>query len=217
MSEATIEVKNLAVVDLVPYENNPRINTDAVDGLARSISRYGFLVPVVVDANMVIVTGHTRLLAAKQLGMTHVPVIQAMDLTEAEAAGFRLADNRLSENSRWDEGKLASELDMLYAMGFDIGETGFSKEELDCLTNPITADCLDDLSASNVCGDIEPVVMGTRKFVIVSVGTYRVPISIPAYNDWDRELLKQYGSRSEVQKALLVRLGMTEAIGKFPL
>ena len=99
--------------DLIPYENNPRKNDEAVDKVALSISAFGFKVPIVIDKNNVIVTGHTRLKAAKKLGYKSVPCIMADDLTEEQIRAFRLADNKVAEFSSWDEGKLMQELEAL--------------------------------------------------------------------------------------------------------
>ena len=77
-----MNIIDMPVNSIIPYENNPRKNDDAVDKVALSISAFGFKVPIVIDANNVIVTGHTRLKAAKKLGMKEVPCILADDLTE---------------------------------------------------------------------------------------------------------------------------------------
>lgn len=101
------------VDELIPYENNPRKNDDAVDKVALSILAFGFRVPLVIDKNNVVVTGHTRLKSAKKLGMTEVPCLVADDLTEEQIKAFRLADNKVSEFSEWDEDKLMKELESL--------------------------------------------------------------------------------------------------------
>ena len=101
------------VNDLIPYENNPRKNDDAVDKVALSISAFGFRVPLVIDKNNVIVTGYTRLKSAKKLGMTEVPCIVADDLTDEQIKAFRLADNKVAEFSEWDDEKLMKELEAL--------------------------------------------------------------------------------------------------------
>lgn len=108
-----MNIIDLNVDELVPYENNPRKNDEAVDKVALSISAFGFKVPIVIDANNVIVTGHTRLKAAKKLGMKTVPCIMADDLTEEQIKAFRLADNKVAEFSEWDEEKLMKELEAL--------------------------------------------------------------------------------------------------------
>ncbi|WP_245191098.1 DNA modification methylase [Anaerococcus rubeinfantis] len=115
------------VDELVPYVNNPRDNKNAVDAVASSIKNFGFKVPIVIDRENEIVTGHTRLLAAKKLGMSEVPVVVADDLSDAEVKAFRLADNKVSELSGWDWSLLESELDELEDLDleFDMEEFGF--------------------------------------------------------------------------------------------
>ena len=98
------------VKDLIPYENNPRNNDEAVDYVAKSIEEFGFKVPCVVSSDGVLITGHTRLKACKKLGIDEVPCIVADDLTEDQIKAFRIADNKVSEYSTWDNTKLAEEL-----------------------------------------------------------------------------------------------------------
>ena len=98
------------VDELIPYVNNPRDNAGAVDAVASSIKNFGFKVPIVIDKGNEIVTGHTRLLAAKKLDMDKVPVIIADDLSEAEVKAFRLADNKVGELAQWDLEALENEL-----------------------------------------------------------------------------------------------------------
>ena len=105
-----LEIIYKQVSDLHPYERNPRKNKDAVKSVAASIQAFGFKVPIVIDANGVIVTGHTRLLAAKQLGLKEVPCVVADDLTEDQIKAFRLADNRVAEMATWDQDLLPMEL-----------------------------------------------------------------------------------------------------------
>lgn len=95
---------------LIPYVNNPRLNDNAVDAVAASIKEFGFKVPIVVDGENVIINGHTRLKAARKLGLKQVPVIVADDLTPGQVKAFRLADNKTSELAEWDMGKLDIEL-----------------------------------------------------------------------------------------------------------
>lgn len=101
--------------EISPYEGNPRKTDGAVAAVAESINRFGFKVPIVVDSNMVIIAGHTRLEAAKKIGLEKVPVIVAEDLSEDQAKAFRLADNKTAEIAVWDFEKLEKELEDLDA------------------------------------------------------------------------------------------------------
>ena len=115
-----MRVIDIAVNELQEYENNPRNNDVAVDAVAASIREFGFKVPVIIDSKMVIVAGHTRVKAAKSIGMETVPCIIADDLTPEQIKAFRLADNKVSELSNWDFTKLEEELS-----GLDIDMTAF--------------------------------------------------------------------------------------------
>lgn len=120
-----MKILDIAVENLKEYENNPRRNDDAVPFVANSIKEFGFKVPIVVDKNMVIIAGHTRLKAAKELGMKTVPCIMADDLTEEQVKAFRLADNKTSELSQWNFLKLDEELSDIFSVdmkGFGFGE-----------------------------------------------------------------------------------------------
>lgn len=111
------------ISDLRAYENNPRNNVDAVDKVAASIEEFGFKVPIIIDGDGVIIAGHTRLLAAKSLGMKKVPCIVADDLTPEQVKAFRLADNKVAEYSTWDFQKLNIELEEL--KDFEMKDFGF--------------------------------------------------------------------------------------------
>jgi len=114
--------------ELIPYEKNPRQNQAAIGPVAASIRDFGFKVPIVIDKDNVIVAGHTRLAAAKQLGMTEVPVIVADDLTPAQIKAFRLADNKTAEMADWDFNLLDDEL---AEIDFDMTEYGFENTDFD--------------------------------------------------------------------------------------
>ena len=106
----SMEIVNIAVDKLVPYENNPRNNTEAIQYVANSIKEFGFKVPLVIDSDNVVICGHTRLLAAKQLGLKDVPCVVADDLTDEQIKAFRLADNKVGEIATWDLSALVDEL-----------------------------------------------------------------------------------------------------------
>jgi site-specific DNA-methyltransferase (adenine-specific) len=99
--------------ELTPYEKNARKNDATVPYLVNSIKRFGFRVPLVIDAKGVVVCGHTRLKAALNMGMKKVPCVVADDLTKAEVKAFRLADNKIAEMSGWDFEALDLELEEL--------------------------------------------------------------------------------------------------------
>lgn len=117
----------MSVNDLTPYENNPRRNEHAIQFVANSIKGFGFKVPIVIDKNNVIVAGHTRLLAAKELGLEMVPCIKADDLTDEQVRAFRLADNKVSEAAGWDFDALDQELAELDDI--DMNQFGFADTE----------------------------------------------------------------------------------------
>lgn len=119
----------VSISDIIPYKNNPRKNTDAVQYVKNSIKEFGFRIPMVLDAENVIVCGHTRFLAAQELGITEVPCTYADDLTEEQIKAFRLADNKTAEMSAWDFEKLELELSEL--PGIDMADFGFVNAEFD--------------------------------------------------------------------------------------
>lgn len=121
-----MKVKNIPIEELNEYENNPRkIPLEAVEAVSKSIEEFGFKVPVVVDKDNVIVSGHTRIRAAKALGLKEVPCIVADDLTSEQIKAFRLADNKTSELSGWDFEKLDIELEELSDFDINMSEFGF--------------------------------------------------------------------------------------------
>lgn len=107
------EIVMLPVDQIRPYKRNPRKNTEAVDAVAASIKAYGFRSPILLTGEHVIINGHTRLKAAKKLGMTQVPCVIARDLTEEQIRQYRLIDNKTSEYAEWDRDLLAGELEGL--------------------------------------------------------------------------------------------------------
>src|SRR5690554_1079775 len=123
-----LKIQNKLVDELIEYDNNPRLNDEAVDVVAKSIKEFGFKVPVIIDENNIIVAGHTRVKACKRLGIKEVPCIIADDLTDDQLKAFRLADNKTHEFALWDDEKLSKELE---AIKMDMFQFGF--EDLDNL------------------------------------------------------------------------------------
>jgi DNA modification methylase len=115
----------------IPYARNARVCPEsAIDKVAASITEYGFRQPIVVDGDDVIIAGHTRLLAAKRLGLAQVPVHVASDLSPAQVRAYRLADNRTAEETSWDLELLPLELEGLVALEYDLASLGFDEAEL---------------------------------------------------------------------------------------
>lgn len=106
-------IHDVSIARLHEYENNPRNNDLAVEKVKYSIERFGFLFPVIIDMNYVIVAGHTRVRACRELGIRSVPCIVADELTEEQINLFRLVDNKTSEYSDWDFEKLKNELSQI--------------------------------------------------------------------------------------------------------
>ncbi len=131
----TIKITYKAITDIRPYPNNPRHNAPGVNAVAASIKEFGFKVPIIIDSEGEIVAGHTRILAAEQLGLKKVPCIIADDLTEAQIKAFRIADNQTASLTEWNEELLSVELGDLADMNFDLSITGFSDIELEGFFN----------------------------------------------------------------------------------
>lgn len=115
--------------EITPYEKNPRKNDKAVQYVAESIKEFGFKVPIVVDADGIIVAGHTRYKAAKKLKLKEVPVIIADDLTEEQVKAYRLADNKVAEQAEWDMDLLTDELDGIFDIDMELFGFDFLEEE----------------------------------------------------------------------------------------
>ena len=124
-----MNIQEIEIDKLIPYHNNPRKN-QAVNKVASSLKEYGFQQPIVTDKDLVLIVGHTRLLAAKKLGLSKVPVLVA-DLSEAKAKAYRIADNRLNEDSEWDIDLLTLEISDLLEQNYELDLLGFDANELD--------------------------------------------------------------------------------------
>ena len=145
------------VEELIPYSRNSRTHSDAqVAQVAASIREFGFMNPVLVDAENNIIAGHGRVLAARKLGLEEVPCVLHDHLTETQRKAYILADNRLALNAGWDDDLLRIELDELGELGFDLELTGFSLDEIDELQIEEIEDGLTDEDAVPELAD-EPV------------------------------------------------------------
>ena len=119
--------KNLK--DIKPYEKNPRKNDNAVEYVANSIKEFGFQQPIVIDKDGVIVAGHTRYKASKKLGLEKVPCIIADDLSDEQIKAYRLADNKVGESAKWDEGLLGAELSEILNINMELFDFDLTIDE----------------------------------------------------------------------------------------
>ena len=135
-----MDILNLGLEEIKPYEKNPRNNDNAVDAVAASIREFGFKVPIIIDKDNIIVAGHTRYKAAKKLGLKTVPCIKADDLTDEQVKAFRLADNKVAEKADWDFELLNEELETIT---MDMDQFGFDLPEEETPTEIIEDDVPD--------------------------------------------------------------------------
>lgn len=131
MSGNALNVQEMKPDALIPYARNPRKNRKAIDAVAASLKEFGFQQPIVVDKNMVVIVGHTRLAAAKKLKMETVPVVVAENLSPEQAKAYRLADNSTGELSVWDGPRLELELGELTKLKFDMQPFNFKPVQID--------------------------------------------------------------------------------------
>ena len=130
-----MDVRNISVKDLIPYKRNTKKHDKTqINNVAESIKQYGFVQPIVIDKDNVVVIGHCRLLAAKQLKMKEVPCVCVEDLTEEQVKALRIVDNKSNE-SPWDLDILPDELADLDFSGFDF-DFGFDDEEETVTSEP---------------------------------------------------------------------------------
>jgi len=125
-----MEIHQVSIEVINPYEKNPRKNDDAVNVVAKSLEEFGFQQPVVLDGNNVIVVGHTRFRAAKKIGLKTVPCIIAEGLTDEQINAYRIMDNKSAEYASWHVGLLVQEMTSLLDADYDLDLTGFSNLEL---------------------------------------------------------------------------------------
>ena len=121
----------MKIADLKPYPNNPRVNDEAVAGVVASIREYGFIGAIIVNRDLVIINGHTRVKAMKEIGAESIPAIVVDHLTPEQEKALRIADNKTGEVAKWDMDLLKAEMKALQEAGFDMGALGFDTSELD--------------------------------------------------------------------------------------
>ena len=133
---------------LIPYARNSRRHSqEQINAVAASMKEWGFTTPVLIDDSGGIIAGHCRVMSAKKLGYTEVPVIIASGWTEAQKKAYIIADNKLSTISTWDDELLALELQELSEMNFDLSLTGFDEAEIDELLESLNKEIDKDADA----------------------------------------------------------------------
>jgi len=158
-----VEIRMVPIDTIKPYERNPRKNDAAVEKVANSIREFGFKQPIVVDADGIIIAGHTRYKAARKLGLSEVPVLQATDLTPEQVKAYRLADNKTAEFAEWDAELLGQELDELFASEFDMRPFGFEPPPMDPEEDDFDVDAAMPEVPETQLGDI--YILGDHRLV----------------------------------------------------
>ncbi len=126
-----MKIETISIDKIIPYENNARIHDKSIEAIKNSISQFGFRQPIVVDTAMVVIIGHGRLKAAKELGLKEVPVHVAHGLTTDQVQALRIVDNRTSELSEWDFQRLVVDIEELMSSNeVDLTTLGFDSKEL---------------------------------------------------------------------------------------
>lgn len=148
-----MNIRNMFVKDLIPYERNTKKHDKTqINNVAESIKQYGFVQPIVIDKDNVVVIGHCRLLAAKQLKMKEVPCVCVEDLTEEQVKALRIVDNKSNE-SEWDFDFLADELADLDLSDFDFDFGIEDEDELpDFDEEPTKSNAKNDVCQCPKCG-----------------------------------------------------------------
>ncbi len=188
-----MKVVEMKIDDVKPYENNPRNNEQAVQGVANSIQQFGWQQPIVVDKENIIIVGHTRYKAAQKLGLKVVPVVVA-ELSEEKAKAYRLADNKTNEAAEWNFDKLQDEL--IEIINIDMSDFGFDVDNI-----------INDLQESNGDSDNEAKQGLKEKFIFTPTSVLdsrcgdwqkrkRMWFDIGIKSDGSRETMKTSGSLS---------------------
>lgn len=172
----SIQIQYKDINEIRPYDKNPRKNDDAVSAVAESIKEFGFKVPMVIDKNNTIITGHTRYKAAKMIGLKEVPVIIADDLTEEQIKAFRLVDNKTAEIAEWDFELLQDEIDDI--LNIDLSRFGFENEPDD-----------DDVDPEEVEAPQPPEEPKSKPGEIYKLGNHRLMVGDSTNPNDVRELM----------------------------
>lgn len=170
-----MNVEYIKITELIPYKNNSAIHPDEqINDLMRSLEEFGFTKPIVIDEQNTILAGHGIVIAAGRKGITDIPYVRLSGLSEEKKKAYVLADNRISENKKWDDELVAIELESIQSVGFDISSLGFDEQEINRII---------DL----------PEVIAEKTEIIKPIKYTRILISIPTNTvpSWLDESLKR--------------------------
>lgn len=213
------------VDQLTPYERNPRNNEAAINAVAASIKNFGFLVPMVVDKDGVVVAGHTRLAAVRKLMeedpanasfYRQVPVMKANDLTPDQVKAFRLIDNKTAEMATWDFDMLAREVAELQDTGVEL--IGFGQDEIDCMIALASAEAdIGDNLAQDLMGGNEIPEDGSSRTnsaegsIKITFGELSFYILEVDYREWMDALMKaEEFDKDTVVDKIAKRMGLLD-------
>lgn len=180
------KVSRWPIEKLVPYAKNSRVHTPKqIAAVAKSIKKFGWTSPILVDETGNMIAGHARVAAARQIGLTEVPVMVATGWTDAEKRAYSIADNKLHDESAFDSTALVMELGDLASLGFDLSATGFDADSLaDLLAPPAFGDDLGEGDEAD----------GEAQVPAITVSVPNA-IDIPSVASILRRALKQSGYR----------------------
>jgi hypothetical protein len=206
-------VEQIPIGDIAPYDLNPRDNAEAIPAVEKSIREFGFKIPVVVDEDNVLVAGHTRVAAATNIGLPWVPAIRASDLTDEQIRAFRVIDNKVAEIAKWDFDMLATEVSALRDQGVNLQDFGWTEEELDCLSDVVSEDCLSGTSIDGLAGSggnqrVEKRAPDTARYVC---GEFVFFIPATTYTAWANTLRADHDfNEKDIENELKRRLQITD-------
>jgi hypothetical protein len=216
-----ISIEYVGLDELKPYPNNPRDNRNAVESVKQSIINFGFKVPCVITDDGTIVTGHTRVTAMKQLRaqfpnderFQEVPCILADDLTDEQVQAFRMVDNKTSELASWDFDRLSNEVSELVAAGVNLTPFGWTQEEIDCLANVVSADCLDGDGVNSAAYEGKSLATHRdNQSVRISIADLAFYVLREDYDRWADDMRREHNyDLDQMLDALADSMGLGEA------
>ena len=190
-------VRMVEIRMLKPYAQNPRVHSiKQIEKIKKSIQQFGFTAPILVDNELNIVAGHARYEAMKQLNAVQIPTIQLENLTPEQIKAYRLADNRIAEDSEWDKNLLKIEFKELLDLNFEVIDTGFEIPEIDSLTFELISDENKENEDSEVCSLLDSIPHRVQKGDVWALGEHKL-ICSDALNQESFDSLLQ-GEKAEI-------------------